>query len=49
MLKVTPSIAVNVAPEIVRVAPTPAVPLSYVTVPPDIVATVSVADTTQGA
>ena len=36
-------------PEIVKVAPTPAVPLSYVTVPPDMVATVPVDATLQGA
>ena len=48
-VNVTPSIAVSVSPEIVNVAPTPAVPLSYVTVPPDITANVAVDPTTAGA
>ena len=38
--KVTPSIVVNV-PVVVSVAPTPDVPLLYVTVPPEIVAMLS--------
>ena len=47
--RVIPSITVMLPPEIVKVAPTPAVPLLYVTVPPDMVATVPVDATRQGA
>ena len=47
-VRVTPSIAVK-ATVVVNVAPTPAVPLSYVTVPVDIAAYVPVDATIAGA